>query len=189
MKIDSNIDKLTKNPLGIIALFILLNYGIASLVFGFVNNNITEYQRWTFIVFIVLFPFIILLIFYRLVTKYHTHLYSPSEYKDEANFLGMANKEFERKIEIEEMAELEREVNIGGIEGHEIKAEIEEMKNISNIKYNSKDEYNNIMNRYEKAEKLVLDKLAKEYNAKIHREPACRDSGFDGMLEYDNNII
>jgi hypothetical protein len=169
MKITDDISKLTKNPLGIIALFILLNYSIASLVFGIVNTNITENQRWIFIIFIILFPIIVLFVFYKLVTKYHTHLYSPGEYKDEANFIGMTNKKLEREIEVKEIVEIEK---------------------INNIEPNQKNKDKKIMNQYEKAEKLVLEKLAKERNVKVCRDLRLnRDYGFDGMLEGNNTII
>ena len=169
MRIDENIGKLTKNPLGIIALFILLTYGITSIVFGIVNNNITEYQKWAFVVFIILFPIIVLITFYRLVTKYHTHLYSPGEYRNEEYFLGITDKKLEKEIEVMEMVEVEK---------------------INNSEKINKNEDKIIMNQYEKAEKLVLEKIAKDRNLSIRKDLNFKynDSGFDGILE-DKKII
>jgi hypothetical protein len=176
MKIDENAVKLAKNPLGIIALFILLTYGMASLLFGFVNSTINDYQRWVFVIFIISFPVIVLCVFYILVTKYHTHLYSPGEFQDETNFVGInqskkigKKKEKERKLEVEEIIETEKNQNVG-----------------SGQNQNNK----NIMAQYIKAERLALDKLAKERNAMIRRDVAIndRDIGFDGLLEDDKAL-
>lgn len=75
----------TKSPLGIIALFIVLVYGFASLVVGFgqnVSDNITP-----LIYFMVIFPVIVFLGFLWLVANHHNKLYGPSDFKDEENFL------------------------------------------------------------------------------------------------------
>ncbi|MDD7268979.1 MAG: hypothetical protein PUH13_04155 [Treponema sp.] len=45
MNIEESATKLSRNPLGIIALFILLIYGFATLLFGFVGNTFTEAQK------------------------------------------------------------------------------------------------------------------------------------------------
>lgn len=76
-----------KNPLGIIGLFIGLIYGIAVLVAGF-SPNLTEGQRWAMIIFAVVFPIPILGVFFRLVTRHHTKLYAPGDWRDERNFFG-----------------------------------------------------------------------------------------------------
>lgn len=77
---------LTKNPLGIIALFISLIYGFACLVVGFAGTNLTSYERIILIYFLIGFPILILGTFIFLVVKHHKKLYAPSDYKDEKNF-------------------------------------------------------------------------------------------------------
>ena len=75
----------TKNPLGIIALFIVLVYGFASLVVGFgwnLKDHITP-----LIYFMVFFPVVVFFGFLWLVAKHHKKLYGPSDFKDEENFL------------------------------------------------------------------------------------------------------
>lgn len=77
----------TKSPLGIIALFIVLVYGFASLVVSFgknLNNNVEP-----LIYFLVIFPVIVFSGFLWLVAKHHKKLYGPSDFKDEDNFLKM----------------------------------------------------------------------------------------------------
>lgn len=77
----------TKSPLGIIALFIVLVYGFASLVVGLgrnLDNNVTP-----LIYFLVTFPVIVFFGFLWLVAKHHKKLYGPSDFKDEDNFVKM----------------------------------------------------------------------------------------------------
>lgn len=75
----------TKSPLGIIALFIVLVYGFASLVLSF-GENIEE-NATPLIYFMVLFPVIVFFGFLWLVANHHKKLYGPSDFKDEDNFI------------------------------------------------------------------------------------------------------
>lgn len=81
---------LSKNPLGIIGLFLVLVYGMASLVIT--NSNLDSSQRQVLVYFIVCFPFLILFAFYRLVIKHHNKLYAPTDYKNEDNFVRTFDK-------------------------------------------------------------------------------------------------
>ena len=93
---------LTRNPLGIIGLFISLIYGFACLVLSTSLNNLHgSEERLPLIWFIILFPVLILLIFTFLVTKHHKKLYAPSDYKDEKNFVNafVGNKEVSSDLE------------------------------------------------------------------------------------------
>ena len=83
---------LAKNPLGIIALFIVLIYGFASLVVGF-SDKMTAGERIPIIWFLVIFPVIVLLVFSWLVSKHHKKLYAPSDYKDEINFVRIQDSD------------------------------------------------------------------------------------------------
>lgn len=75
----------TKSPLGIIALFIVLVYGFASLVVAF-GQDLQEYVA-PLVYFMVLFPVLVFIGFLWLVAKHHNKLYGPSDFKDEENFL------------------------------------------------------------------------------------------------------
>ena len=81
--------KLSEGPLGIIALFIVLIHGFASLVLG-LATNIGEANRSILVWFLVLFPVLVFLIFARLVSHYHINLYPPQAYKDEKDFKDLA---------------------------------------------------------------------------------------------------
>ncbi len=75
----------TKSPLGIIALFIVLVYGFASLVVG-LGQGISEHIA-PLIYFMVFFPAIVFFGFLWLVANHHNKLYGPSDFKNENNFM------------------------------------------------------------------------------------------------------
>lgn len=77
---------LARNPLGIIALFIVLVYGFASLVTAF-GSSLTAQERLPLIYFLVLFPVLVLAVFAWLVSCHAGKLYSPSDYKNEENYV------------------------------------------------------------------------------------------------------
>ena len=79
---------LARNPLGIIALFIVLVYGFAALVTAF-SSAFTAGERQPLIYFLVCFPVLVLAIFTWLVAKHSGKLYSPSDFKDETNWVQM----------------------------------------------------------------------------------------------------
>ena len=75
----------TKSPLGIIALFMVLVYGFATLALTF-GNNIKE-NLSPLIYFLVFFPIIVFFGFLWLVSEHHNKIYGPSDFKDEGVFL------------------------------------------------------------------------------------------------------
>jgi hypothetical protein len=77
--------RLARNPLGIIALFIVLIYGFASLVVGF-SEKISIEERLPIIWFMVLFPLVVIGVFSWLVSRHHKKLYAPFDFKDERHF-------------------------------------------------------------------------------------------------------
>jgi len=78
---------LSKNPLGIIALFIVLVYGFASLVTAF-SGSFTAAERLPLIYFLIIFPVLVLIVFAWLVSRHAGKLYSPSDFKNEDNYLA-----------------------------------------------------------------------------------------------------
>jgi len=79
---------LSRNPLGIIALFIVLVYGFACLLFGFSAGSLQSEERIPLIWFVVLFPVLVLILFGWLVSRHHNKLYAPSDYRDDKSFLA-----------------------------------------------------------------------------------------------------
>ncbi len=79
---------LARNPLGIIALFIVLVYGFASLVTAFAGS-FTPAERLPLIYFLIAFPVLVLVVFAWLVSKHSGKLFAPSDFKDEENYVKM----------------------------------------------------------------------------------------------------
>lgn len=75
----------SKSPLGIIALFIVLVYGFASMAVGF-GQHLAEHVV-PLIYFLVSFPVLVLASFLWLVAKHHKKIYGPSDFAEEENFL------------------------------------------------------------------------------------------------------
>jgi CheY-like chemotaxis protein len=79
---------LSRNPLGIIALFIVLVYGFASLVILF-SGSFTPSERQPLIYFLIAFPILVLFVFAWLVSNHSGKLFAPSDFKDEDNYVKM----------------------------------------------------------------------------------------------------
>jgi CheY-like chemotaxis protein/cytochrome c oxidase subunit IV len=79
---------LARNPLGIIALFIVLVYGFASLVTVFAGS-FTHDERIPLIYFLVIFPIVVLAVFAWLVSSHSGKLFSPADFKNEENYVRM----------------------------------------------------------------------------------------------------
>jgi len=105
--------KMTKNPLGILALLIVLVYAIAGIVSG--SGNFVSPERIILVWFLVLFPVIVLFNLTYLVTKHHDKLYAPSDFADERNFVKLIDSRLKdsprfRQLEAVSSA-LEEEIN------------------------------------------------------------------------------
>lgn len=90
---------LAKNPLGIIALFIVLVYAMAALVTGLSGKEWQWWERVPLIWFLILFPCVVLAVFVFLVIKHHEKFYGPSDFKNEELFYRLMTPE-ERKSRI-----------------------------------------------------------------------------------------
>lgn len=102
----SSVEKLARNPLGIIALFIVLVDAIAGTVLGTTVTTLGQTERMSLVGFVVLFPVLVLGAFYRLVTHHHTKLYAPFDFQSDAGFLQAISPDRQRE-------RLEAEVNAG----------------------------------------------------------------------------
>jgi|GEM_PF-1753470 len=77
---------LARNPLGIIALFIVLIYGFASLVVG-ASDKLQSRERYLIVLFMTIFPVVVLGVFGWLVAYHHEKLYAPRDFKSDESFL------------------------------------------------------------------------------------------------------
>ncbi|MBN2077065.1 MAG: response regulator [Dehalococcoidales bacterium] len=90
---------LARNPLGIIALFIVLIYGFASLVVGF-SDKLTSQERLIIIWFLAVFPCLVLGVFGWLVSRHHTKLYAPTDYREDESFIQASKKSYQAAISL-----------------------------------------------------------------------------------------
>jgi CheY-like chemotaxis protein len=79
---------LARNPLGIIALFIVLVYGFACLVTAF-SKSLSQAELTPLVYFLVVFPVLVLGVFTWLVSRHSGKLFAPADFKDEANYVKM----------------------------------------------------------------------------------------------------
>ena len=80
---------LARNPLGIIALFIVLVYGFASMVTA-ATGPLAAAERLPLIYFLVLFPVLVLGTFGWLVRNHHEKRYGPGDFPVKGDFLKIA---------------------------------------------------------------------------------------------------
>lgn len=97
---------LAHNPLGIIALFLALVDGIAAVALGVTTGSLSAALQAVLVWFIVLFPAVVLIVFYLLVTRHHTKLYAPKDYESPDGFFRALTPE-EQRVRMER--ELARE--------------------------------------------------------------------------------
>jgi len=76
-----------RNPLGIIALFISLIYGMSAGLLGFSVDKLSPENQTRLVWFVVLFPCAVLLAFCWLVARHHRKLYGPSDFRSDEGFL------------------------------------------------------------------------------------------------------
>lgn len=179
------VSNLVKNPLGIIGLFILLVYGIASLLLGLGGKTIfSENQIWLIIIFLVLFPAIVLYVFYELVTKNHQKLYSPKDYHDDKSFLdalGMervSEAEREQKLENESLFLEENQTQLKDITSKSVVVEPSGANltaEIGNITVKTTNEaraisHSDRMKELQLLEEQAIIKLEKKFNTHFDRE-------------------
>lgn len=79
--------RLSRNPLGIVALFIVLVYSVAGLVLGASLEKLGTSERQPLIWFLVLFPCAVLVSFLWLVAKHRRALYGPGDFNSDESYL------------------------------------------------------------------------------------------------------
>lgn len=97
---------LSRSPLGIIALFIVLVYGIAGLVLSISSSDLPDGAVWPLVLFLALFPALVLGVFAWLVAKHHTKLYAPMDYPDQDGFFRALSSDEQRQRLEAEVAEI-----------------------------------------------------------------------------------
>lgn len=162
--------KLSKNPLGIIALFIVLVYGIAGLVLGISGESLQKYHKTVLVWFLAIFPFSVLCAFTWLVSKHHTKLYSPSDFRNDDGFIRILSPEEQKRRIESEVQELK-----------EAESKLSKRPSASSSTINNGELTRSIL----LAEELTFRELEALYNVSINRNVSIGvgyDTGIDGMF-------
>lgn len=162
-------ENLSKNPLGIIGLFIVLVYGIAGMVLITSSElgDSKDYLVW----FLIGFPILILWTFYNLVTKHYSKLYAPSDYQDESNFMKAIDIDTgsietnEPKIISKDVNEVQESLNtLNLIE--ELQNQMKELTIDLSVKRNNKSQNVNYVEEKFKEDRELLEKTRSIVNWK-----------------------
>ena len=78
---------LARNPLGIIALFIVMVYAIAGLVISLAKPDFYQNPYHPSVIFLAAFPLFVLFVFAYLVSRHHQKLYSPDDFENQDDFV------------------------------------------------------------------------------------------------------
>lgn len=171
---------LVKNPIGIIALFISLIYGFANLLLGATANSLTSDERFPLVIFIVLFPVVVLGVFYLLVSRHHGKLYAPGDYKDDKSFLRtLSAEEREQKLEKEAQEALPEPAPVEVLPAARPGAAPSSSQRITEIR-----------NELRYIESLVVTKFEAEFNQRAERDVAVGETGasFDALFQTSGKL-
>lgn len=83
----SSAKTLARNPLGIIALFIVMVYAIAGLVISLAKPEFYQNPYHPSVIFLAAFPLCVLAVFAYMVSRHHQKLYSPLDFKNQDDFV------------------------------------------------------------------------------------------------------
>lgn len=150
-----------KNPLTIIAIFAGISEISATAVLPFISESIQKIFIW----FIILFPFILLLLFFITLWTKHQVLYAPSDYKSDENFLKVIPStgiEIKEKI-IEDTNELVEEIK-------KPKKEKVQLYRESSYNYENPGFDISAHENFALAEQLCLNKLKDQYSGKFNSQ-------------------
>lgn len=150
-----------RNPLTIIAIFA----GIAEISGTAVLPFISDGNQGTYVWFLMVFPVLLVVLFFFTLNFNHKVLYAPSDFKNEENFFkslaSVSHAERAEKLQ-EEVREIEYEASA---EARQITESQSETKDASSLQKS----LNIIRDRYIFAEELVIKKLSKELGQELIR--------------------
>ncbi|MDX2101106.1 MAG: response regulator [Alphaproteobacteria bacterium] len=79
----------SRNPLGIFALIIIFTFPCV-IGFSFFSGVLSYDQLWAVLVCMIVFLFSVIAMFFILITRHHTKLYGPGDFKDQDDFTRLA---------------------------------------------------------------------------------------------------
>ncbi|HEX9965023.1 MAG TPA: hypothetical protein VGB04_08565 [Allosphingosinicella sp.] len=186
---------LTRNPLGIIAVFLGILYGIAGLLLGADTRPLSEMNQSILTWLVFIFPFVSLGVFAWLVANHHTKLYAPRDYRTDEGFLGSfkpsTKAEVEEKLQAEAAAVEEADLMSGRDEGPAaLPASPGTHPSASHVTSEAKSDYRH---RLYLAELLVMDRLRAEFGPALQRHVTYAKNGLrislDGVVVQGDDVV
>ena len=194
-----NLSWASRNPLGIIALFISLIYGISALLLGSSIDSLQDYNETILILFVVLFPFAVLGVFGWLVACHHKKLYGPGDYQSDQGFIDVnhpysSNEAIEQmEEEVKHDAESDYEANkrdnldegdningVGDSPGNRRRNNDSDQEEAEKLKV-SREKIRQMATRNYFAQSLVFQKLSARYNGKINEHVSIKSNAGDAV--------
>ncbi len=174
-----------KNPLKIIAIFAAIAEISGTIVLPFIASD----NQATYVWFLILFPFLLITLFFLTLNFNHKVLYAPSDYQNEDNFL----RSLPRATLVEKFQKMEAEIAENETSSSPEPSVDPTTKDDSSSAVASREAiaYKNLVHRstqasYMLAEELIFSKLSKEFSAEIQREVKIDSLGkhfiFDGIV-------
>lgn len=159
--------RFTRNPLGILALFIVLVYGIAGYVFSKAIQYlpVSAIDRLTW--FLVLFPCLVLGVFAWLVAYHHEKLYAPSDFRTDESFLQTLSP-------IDQRRRLDSEIET-------IQTEIAQLPEAERSALIPPDGELDLRSKVLLSQDLAIRALEQDLGSPINRQIKIGDVGFDGV--------
>jgi hypothetical protein len=193
-----------RNPLGIVALFISLIYGMSALLLGASIKQLLPANQTILVIFVVLFPILVLAVFGWLVSCHHTKLYGPGDYRNDQSFLdagrsvdtNSVGRKLEEEIQKEEATadqpELATEETPDAVqlpnEQSGPPTETPEQK-FERLIFTSQSNSSSRLNQAYVAEGLVFQALQSEFGGSIRRGVSLSGQQIDGLLyRPDGNV-
>lgn len=182
-----------KNPLTVIAIFA----GIAEVSGSAVLPFISEANQQTYIWFLMLFPFALILLFFITLNWNYKVLYAPSDFENEDNFLNLLHK---RDPSVAEQTEedVDEEINLGVLDfdaneifkSHDVldfnKTDRERRMKVEGMLFRARRDESRM------AEDLVFKKLSRDLGHNFQRELSLSldgvDFSLDGAIATENSL-
>lgn len=189
-----------RNPLGIIALFISLIYGMSALLLGVSVDSLEPHNETILVVFIVVFPVVVLGVFSWLVAMHHKKLYGPRDYQTDQGFIEANNAKNPASLGQRLENEIDEDIPVDG-DGSSAVSGVSDVQVDGHAESSGKQTFQvnreaflkyreNVMMRTYLAESLVFQDLQNELGGAIRREVAVRTKSgrklnVDGLVEHD----
>jgi len=174
-----------RNPLTIIAIFAAIAEISGTAVLPFISDG----NQSTYVWFLMIFPLLLVVLFFLTLNFNHNVLYAPSDFKNEENFFkSFVNASPTEKADKlrEEVREIENETCLDALQSDVTQPT---QQNVTRHEASQRS----ISARYLLAEELVLSKLSKDLGQYVRRDMRFSIPGqaflFDGVVMTQDKVI